>query len=65
MTATMTPTLRTYLESMSDSENAKLRQDSLAMLQRAWPWRHRSREAAIVVRANVRMLRNLKTLKSA
>ena len=63
--SSMTPRLRTYLASMSESENDKLRQDSLRMLRRAFPARHHSYEARVVARANVRMLRNLKALTSA
>lgn len=44
-------------------ERAKLERDSREALRAAWPHRHTSFRAPIVVRCNVTMLRKLKAAK--
>ena len=57
----MTPHMRDYLTSLTESKLGKLRRDSEKTLRLAWPHRHGLR-GRIVVRANVTMLRNLRAL---
>jgi hypothetical protein len=51
----MTP----YLAALTDQQRTKIARDSRKALRAAWPHRHTSFRAPIVIRANVTMLRNL------
>jgi hypothetical protein len=58
----MTPAMQDYLTGMTDKQRANLARDSRKALTEAWPNRHSSFRAPIVIRANVTMLRNLASL---
>lgn len=56
--SSMSPVLLT----MTDAQRAKTGRDSRKALRAAWPHRHTSFRAPIVIRANVKMLRDLAAL---
>ncbi len=53
-----------HLLALGETGRAKLQRETVKSLQRAWRARHDSFRASHVIHANVRMLRNLKTLQS-
>jgi glycosyltransferase A (GT-A) superfamily protein (DUF2064 family) len=53
-----------HLNALGETGRAKLQRETVKSLQRAWRARHDSGRASHVIHANVRMLRNLRTLQS-
>ena len=51
-----------HLNGMTEAQRSRLARDSRKTLREAWPHRHSSFRAPLVIRANVRMLRNLAAL---
>jgi hypothetical protein len=55
----MPPARRAYLAAMTADQRGRLASESRRMIRKAWPHRHVSFRAPLVIRANITMLRDL------